>query len=154
MRRRGYKHQKKGGQRFVMLTERLQRSEAWATMRPGPRALYIEVKRRFNGYNNGSIALSHRQAATALNVSKNTVGPWFRELEKRGFISNTQTGHLGAEGAGVATLWAVEEERLYDERSPRSSFLGWREKKQEPVPENGTSCPRTRDGKSNARLKS
>ena len=77
MARKPYKQHKKGAARFVQLSEWLQASEAWATLRPGPRALYIELKRRYNGSNNGEIYLSHRDAAEALNVHRNTVGPWF-----------------------------------------------------------------------------
>lgn len=86
MSRKPYKHAKKGAGRHVQLPEWLQASEAWGTMQPGPRALYIELKRRFSGGNNGEIYLSHRDAAKLLNVHRNTVGPWFNELQERGFI--------------------------------------------------------------------
>ncbi len=82
-----YKRRKRGAGRFVQLPQWVQASDAWATLAPGPRALYIELKRRFNGTNNGAIYLSHRDAAAALNVHRNTVGPWFRELE--GEVSST-----------------------------------------------------------------
>ena len=36
-----------------------------AALKPGPRALYVELKRRYNGVNNGSIYLSHRDASKA-----------------------------------------------------------------------------------------
>lgn len=39
------------------------------TLKPGPRALYAELKRRYNGSNNGRIFLSHRDAANALHVT-------------------------------------------------------------------------------------
>ena len=70
-----YKSNKRGTGRHVQLPEWLQASQAWATLKPGPRALYIEMKRRFNGSNNGRILLSHRDAAKALVVHRNTVGP-------------------------------------------------------------------------------
>ncbi|MEP3332128.1 hypothetical protein [Sedimentitalea sp.] len=104
-----YKHHKRGAGRHVQLPEWLQASEAWATLPPGPRALYIELKRRYNGTNNGKIILSHRDAASALNVHRNTVGPWFRELEERGFIDLTQAPHLGPSGIGKASVWALGE---------------------------------------------
>ena len=77
---RQYKAKKKGAGRHVQLPEWLQSSPAWATLKPGPRALYLELKRRYNGVNNGSIYLSHRDAAKALNIHRNTVGRWFEEL--------------------------------------------------------------------------
>lgn len=88
MARKGYKAHKRGAGRFVQLPEWLQASQAWATLKPGPRALYIELKRRFNGSNSGRIILSHRDASKALAVHRNTVGPWFQELQQRGFFAN------------------------------------------------------------------
>lgn len=46
----------------------VQASFAWRSLKPGPRALYIELRRCYNGINNGAIILSHRDAAKALNA--------------------------------------------------------------------------------------
>jgi DNA-binding transcriptional MocR family regulator len=121
-----YKWQKKGAGRHVQLSEYLQASEAWATLKPGPRTLYIELKRRFNGKNNGRIILSHRDAANALNVHRNTVGPWFAELIERGFIMVTEGPHLGPEGIGRATVWALQELPTADGRPAARGFATWR----------------------------
>ncbi|MFD0860417.1 hypothetical protein [Roseovarius aquimarinus] len=118
-----YKRKKRGAGRFVQLPEWVQASEAWATLAPGPRALYIELKRRFNGTNNGAIYLSHRDAAAALNAHRNTVGPWFRELEARGFIYMTQGPHLGPSGIGRASVWGLAEEATPDGRPARKTFM-------------------------------
>lgn len=103
------KYAKGGGGRFVHLPEWLQSTPAWATMPPGSRALYIELKRRYNGANNGEIFMSHRDAAIALAVHRNTVGGWFRELERRGFIVMTRAPHLGPCGVGRSSTWALTE---------------------------------------------
>ena len=124
-----YKHHKKGAGRHVQLPEWLQASEAWRSLKPGPRALYVELKRRFNGRNNGQIILSHRDAASALNVHRNTVGPWFTELERRGFIRMTQAPYLGPSGVGLASTWALEEEMTQDLKPARKTFMSWRENK-------------------------
>lgn len=124
-----YKWQKKGAGRHVQLPEWLQASEAWATLRPGPRALYIELKRRFNGSNNGQIILSHRDAAKALSAHRNTVGPWFEELTARGFIRMTQAPHLGPSGVGRASIWALEELATPDGRPAGKAFMRWRMEK-------------------------
>ena len=132
-----YKHNKKGAGRFVQLPEWLQRSEAWTTLKPGPRALYIELKRRFYGSNNGRLVLSHREAAKSLNVNRNTVGTWFQELESRGFISMTQAPHLGPSGIGKASVWCLDEYPSDDLKPARKRFMSWSEK-QNPRTKNRT----------------
>lgn len=141
---RQYKHKGRGAGRHVQLPEWLQSSEAWATLKPGPRALYIELKRRFNGANNGHIVLSHRDAASALNVNRNTVGPWFEELQDRGFIRMTQAPHLGPSGIGKASVWALDELQTDDMKPARKKFMSWRQK-QKPRPKNRTPRPSERD---------
>ena len=127
-----YKRKKRGETgRHVQLPEWLQASWAWTTMKPGPRALYIELKRRFNGHNNGAIYLSHRDAAMALNVHRNTAGAWFRELENRGFIRLTIKPHLGPSGIGEASVWALEKLATKDGRLAGKTFMRW-SKNQEP----------------------
>lgn len=132
-----YKSNKKGTGRHVQLPEWLQASEAWATLRPGPRALYIELKRRFNGGNNGCIILSHRDAAKALGVHRNTVGPWFAALEERGFIHMSQAPHLGPFGVGQTAHWSLDELPSADMKPAPKRFMAWRQK-QKPRTENRT----------------
>lgn len=127
MSRKPYKHSKKGAGRHVQLSEWLQASVAWATMPPGPRALYIELKRRFNGSNNGEIYLSHRDAAKALNAHRNTVGAWFDVLKERGFIYLSTAPHLGPAGVGKASKWRLEELPTPDAKPATKSFMRWRE---------------------------
>lgn len=125
---KGYKSKKRGKRRFTSLDESLQATEAWATMKPGPRALYFELKRRFNGSNNGNIRMSHREAAELLNIHRNTVGPYFTELEERGFIRQTSRGRLGYEGNGIASTWALTELPEESGRRATMTFRTWRTK--------------------------
>jgi DNA-binding transcriptional MocR family regulator len=128
-----YKKGKRGAGRHVQLPEYLQASESWASLKPGPRALYLELKRRFNGRNNGQIILSHRDAATAINVSRNTIGGYFDELVTRGLIAMTRAPCLGPAGIGQASLWALQELPISDGKPAQKSFLKWR-KKEKPRP--------------------
>ena len=123
--------------RFTILDEALMNTDAWRTLKPGPRALYLELKRRFSGSNNGQIFLSHRDAAEVLNVSKNTVGPWFKQLASRGFIHETQGAFLGPSGMGQATLWAISEESTADGQPAKRAYRHWDNKN--PVPKIGKS---------------
>lgn len=144
MSRKPYKHRKRGGGRHVQLHEWVQASEAWATMPPGPRALYVELKRRFNGSNNGEIYLSHRDAAKALNVHRNTVGGWFETLRQRGFIYLATAPHLGPTGVGKASKWRLEELPTPDGKPATKSFMQWREK-QNPRTKNRTPRHKKQD---------
>lgn len=125
---KSYKRHKRGGGRHVQLTEWLQASEAWATMKPAPRALYIELKRLFNGSNNGSLFLSHRDAATQLNIGRDTVANYFEELMERGFLVQTRRHCLGSSGVGQAAHYALTELPLNG--SPASKeFMQWKKQK-------------------------
>jgi len=132
-----YKRKKRGAGRFVQLSEKLQKTETWALLKPGPRALYVEIRRRFNGYNNGRIVLSHREAASALNVHRNTVGPWFNTLIEQGFIRLTSRSYLGPDGVGRAALIALTEEAC-DGKPATRDFERWKAK-QKPRTKNRTA---------------
>ena len=124
-----YKWHKRGAGRHVQLHESFQVTEAWATLKPGPRALYIELKRRYNGRNNGQLILSHRDAAAAINVNRNTVGGYFDELEQRGLIAKTRGAFLGPSGVGQAALWALQELPTSDGKAPTRGYLRWHKNK-------------------------
>jgi hypothetical protein len=125
--RKPYKAHKRGAGRHVQLPEYLQATEAWGSLKPGPRALYIELKRRYNGSNNGQFFLSQRDAAKALNVTKDTVKGYFDDLLERGFITITQGGHLGPSGIGQAAKYALQEEPLHGKPAIKA-FTAWRSK--------------------------
>ncbi|MDP3960679.1 MAG: hypothetical protein Q8Q26_11590 [Pseudorhodobacter sp.] len=139
-----YKHAKRGTGRHVQLAEFLQASEAWATLKPGPRALYVELKRRFNGTNNGQFFLSYRDAAAAVNAHRNTVGTWFEELQARGFIRLVSAPYLGPSGIGLASKWSLEEQPTPDGKPAGMAFMRWRQK-QKPRTKNVTPRHKNRD---------
>jgi len=95
--------------KFVKLDEELLASDAWAFLKPGPRMLYVELKRKFTGSNNGSIFMSHRDAAIALNVTKDTITGYFKALEKVGMIQATSAGKIGPAGIGASPMWQIME---------------------------------------------
>lgn len=123
-----FNKKKRGYAKHVQLMEAFQVTEAWATLKPGPRALYVELKRRFNGRNNGRILMSQREAADLLNVHRNTVPGYFHELERRALIRATGAGHLGADGYGIATRWALCEFPV-DGKPPDLAYRSWNEGK-------------------------
>lgn len=133
-----YKKNKRGAGRFVQLSEYLQSTAAWQDLKPGPRALYIAIKRRYNGRNNGRIFLSHREAADEINVHRNTIGPYFDALISHGFIRIEQASYLGPDGVGKAALLALTEYGTADGKPATREFASW--KKEKPRTKSVPSC--------------
>jgi hypothetical protein len=71
-------------------------------------------------------ALSHRSAAVTLHDHPNTVGPWFKVLEERGFIHLTRAQPLGPSGIGRASTWVLAEAPFMDGGKASLAFTKWR----------------------------
>ena len=54
--------------------------------------VWIELRCRYNKYNNGQLSLSYQQAADTLHLSKSTVARAFKELQEKGFIKLRRPG--------------------------------------------------------------
>ncbi len=115
---------KGNGGRFVQLFEYLLRSPAWSDLDPVARALYVELRRRYNGTNNGSIALGCREAGEALNVGKNVANRGFQALLDHGFI--VVVAKSGFNQKRMTMVWALTEIRndATGAIAPRD-FLRW-----------------------------
>jgi len=72
--------------RFVMLTHDMIKSAAWQSLDGNEQALYVHFASRFDGKNNGRISFSVREAAQALNISKDTGARTIKVLIDRGLI--------------------------------------------------------------------
>jgi len=127
-----------GVDRFLSLPHYLLKSEAWKSIGPVPRALFIEVAQRWNGFNNGRIGLGVREAGEALHVKHTTAGAAFKVLQDRGFLVLTKDS--GFDQKRLAREWRVTAFPVGDSRAPSSppskEFLRWRptDKKQNAGP--------------------
>lgn len=129
-------------EKFVQLHTWLLNSEAWKATSVYERSLYLELKRRYNGFNNGDIAFSHREAQAALNCSNVPVIKAFNGLIEKGFIRAAQIGSFhwkkGGGAGGRSTRWILTEYGTnYPEAtiSPERSFMKWK-----PTFEEKTRC--------------
>tara|TARA_R110000823_G_scaffold307019_1_gene429568 strand:+ start:431 stop:730 length:300 start_codon:yes stop_codon:yes gene_type:complete len=61
-------------------------SDAWKKCGSKSRDIYVGLLSKYNGFNNGEILYSVREAASYAKCSKNTAGLAFRKLEKVGLI--------------------------------------------------------------------
>lgn len=111
---------------FVMLPKWLVATPAWRHLDPPCRAVYLELRIRFNGHNNGMIGLGCREAAAAINVSKATANRAFRRLTEVGFIEEATPSNFNTNGRR-ATEWLLTE--LPDDRTGHKAtkpFASWR----------------------------
>ena len=120
-------HQK--GPPFIQIFRWVTASAAWQVLKPTERVLYLELRSRFNGHNNGSIGLGCREAAEAMNVGRDTANQAFGRLIDLGFIVPVVVGHLngGKSNGRRATEWLLTE--LPDDRTghkPSKAFMAWR----------------------------
>ena len=106
---------------FVKLTYPLIESEAWKWLRPISKAVYIELKRRYNGLNNGKISLSLSEAAHILKASKSSISTALKQLETHGFIKLVKKGYFTGR---KASEYALTDEQL-DGYPPTREWRQW-----------------------------
>ena len=89
---------------FVMLPRWVTHTVAWRHLDPSSRALYLELRERFNGHNNGTIGFGCREAARAIDVGHDTANRALRKLTEYGFIEAVSKGEFSQNGRR-ATEW-------------------------------------------------
>ncbi|MFC4270592.1 helix-turn-helix domain-containing protein [Sneathiella chungangensis] len=80
-------------EQFVPLPYAMVRSEAWLSLSSGSIKVYVELRSKFNGGNNGELSLSYATARKKLHLGNSTIEKAFDELEERGFIALIKEGH-------------------------------------------------------------
>ncbi|WP_336490873.1 hypothetical protein [Methylobacterium nigriterrae] len=132
---------------FVSLPLWLMETAAWKHLSAEARALYVELKAQYKGINNGRIVFSTRQAAKALNLSKNTTAALFRELQEHGFIERMICGSFENRKDRKASEWRLTE-HVCDVTGQLASkeFASWREGSSFTVPREGQGASQTGQG--------
>ena len=114
-------------EQYLPIPYAMARSEAWRSLRGSSIKIYVELRSRYHGGNNGKLTLSMDEAARLLGVSKSTVQSGIAELIDKGFVKMTKRGHWYGR---KATEYAVTDRRL-DGRPATYDWRQWtRPKKQ------------------------
>jgi hypothetical protein len=109
MKKPDHKGNSKKDPQHVRLYEWLTESAAWRDLSTDARALYVLLKGKYRGMNNGRIILSVRQASENLRISKTSVSKAFLELQAHGFIEVVIRGSFDGRKDGRATEWRLAE---------------------------------------------
>lgn len=81
---------------FLMLNrDMILYCDAWKQLSPSAKVVYICIKARHNGSNNGKISLPYSELETVKGLgSPSTVSRALKELEKKGWIRRTHHGGM------------------------------------------------------------
>jgi DNA-binding transcriptional MocR family regulator len=108
-----------------MMFHRMMDCGAWKSLSTPARAVYLQIARRYNGSNNGSIGYSVRRAADECNINKDTASRALNELAEKGFIERTKAGSFT--NKRVAAEWRLTWFSCDLTKTPASKLcLQWR----------------------------
>lgn len=93
-------------EQFVPLGYPMLHSEAWRSLSGGAIKVFLELRSRYNGENNGKLCLSFTDASRLLALGKATVKRAYAELVEKGFIRLAKKGHWYGRHANE---WAVTD---------------------------------------------
>jgi len=102
------KGRSKRGGKFVRLGNGIISSPAWRSLSGSAIKYYVEIRRRYNGTNNGDLSLSQREAAALLGMSGHTLQRVQDELAEKGFIKMTRRGGFCQR---LASTWRLTDEK-------------------------------------------
>ncbi|MEP6968408.1 MAG: helix-turn-helix domain-containing protein [Pseudomonadota bacterium] len=140
------KGRSKTGPRFVQMFHYVMDSAAWRSLSPAERTVLLELARRYDGANNGRLAMSERDAARACNISRTTASNAFDRLVECGFIECTQRGAFSVK-TRLAAEWRLTYHRCdRTGATPSKAFLIWKPGMKPPQnAEHGTRIEPLRD---------
>src|SRR5690606_874874 len=105
------------------------RSVAWRSLSGAAVKVWLEIRSRFNGGNNGKLSLSLDEGARLLGLGKATIQRALQELQEKGFLVRTKQGHWYGR---QASLWRITDKGC-DGNLPTHEWKMWRpQEKQSP----------------------
>ena len=138
------KRNKEKAPRHVRLYHWFLKGDAWRSLSPNARAIYIEIVERYNGTNNGRISFSIREGADLLHIGKNAAAKALLVLQERGFIVTAKRGGFNLRYKDqMATEWRLTEfSSDIDANFATKDFMKWTgPEKQNTVPVRGQTVP-------------
>ena len=117
------KGRSKGGGQYMPISRHMATSDAWRSLNGSSVKVYVELRSRYNGGNNGDLSLSFSEAADLLALGKSTIARAFAELEEKGFIAKTAEGQWY--GRKAAT-WMVTDKPLREGEPVKNTWQFWR----------------------------
>src|SRR4051794_40359891 len=106
-----------------MLFHYLQDSQAWKSLGAIPRAVYLDMAKRYNGSNNGRIGYSIRCAVDELSIGNATAKRALDGLQDHGFIVAIKRGHFSVK-VRLASEWRLTQYAFNNDLATKD-FMSW-----------------------------
>jgi len=119
-----------GGGQYLAISYKMARTQAFRSLTGTTLKVWIELRTRFNGHNNGLVSLSLREAAALLGMSQTTAHRALTELEEKGFIKRRTRGSWYGRKAAEFIL----TDRPYNGHEATRDWQRWRPKNKSSVP--------------------
>lgn len=119
-----------GGGQYLPISYRMAQTKAFRSLTGTTLKVWIELRIRYNGHNNGLVSLSLREAAALLGMSQTTAQRALIELEEKGFIKRRTRGSWYGRKAAEFIL----ADKSYDGHEPTRDWQRWRPKNKPSVP--------------------
>src|SRR5262245_35515105 len=114
--------------RYVALPHYLLESLAWRNLSSVAQSAYVEILRRYNGCNNGRLAMSARVLATARRISRATATRALQELVSHGFLEVVRPGGFSCKVKRAAEYRETFHPCDVTGALPSKAFIRWRPK--------------------------
>jgi biotin operon repressor len=118
----------KGEGQYVPLPYTMLHSAAWRSLSGGAVKVFLELRTRFHGANNGRLILSLEEASKLLGIGKATVQRALDELQEKGFVIRTRRGQWYGR---LASTWAVVDKPI----EGMGAVQGWKTWRAPPKPQ-------------------
>lgn len=119
-----------GDGQFLLISYTMARSPAFRSLTGAALKVWVELRTRYNGHNNGLVSLSLREAATLLGMSQTTAQRALMQLEVKGFIKRRTRGSWYGRKAAEFII----ADKSYDGNPPTRDWQKWRPKNKSSVP--------------------
>lgn len=119
--RRGRKGGRDKVEQYAPLSYPMLQSPAWRSLGGSAAKVFLELRCRFHGHNNGKLALSLEEAARLLHMGKATALAAFAELVEKRFVVCTRKGQWYGR---LASTWAVTDKGV-DGCPPTNAWRQW-----------------------------
>lgn len=141
------------GEHWTKLIRHTMEEPAWRALSSSAQASYPWFKLEWRGpeaNNNGKIRLSVRQLAQRLGVVPDTAAEAIRDLQRKGFLFQTEQACLGVDGAAKSPAYELTEIKMpgtEKQQDGRKLYREWRPKHDFPVQGAGINNPNGANGR-------